>query len=181
MNIFSSFFLDQGTFGKVVKALDMINNEWVAIKIIKNEEHVLNQAQIETKVLEIISKIKENPLKRFIGKFLIKLNQKEMINFHRIPVEFKGHFMWKNHRCLVFELLIYNLRSLLDRTEHGAISLNLMRNFAQQLCNALLFLSEQKIVHCDLKPQNILLLNTKDSAIRVVDFGSSCQLGETVS
>lgn len=40
---------------------------------------------------------------------------------------------------------------------------------------------ELNIIHCDLKPENILLCNPKRSAIKIVDFGSSCQLGQRVS
>ena len=62
------------------------------------------------------------------------------------------------------------------------VSLNLTRKFAQQIATALLFLSwpEMKIIHCDLKPENILLCNPKRSAIKIVDFGSSCQLGQRI-
>lgn len=51
------------------------------------------------------------------------------------------------------------------------------------LSTALLFLAtpELSIIHCDLKPENILLCNPKRSAIKIVDFGSSCQLGQRVS
>ncbi len=95
----------------------------------------------------------------------------------------KGHFMFRNHLCLVFELLSYNLYELLRNTNFRGVSLNLTRKFAQQLCTALLFLStpEINIIHCDLKPENILLCNPKRSAIRIVDFGSSCQVGQRVS
>lgn len=91
--------------------------------------------------------------------------------------------MWRNHLCLVFELLSYNLYDLLRNTNFRGVSLNLTRKFAQQLCTALLFLStpELSIIHCDLKPENILLCNAKRSAIKIVDFGSSCQLGQRVS
>lgn len=41
-------------------------------------------------------------------------------------------------------------------------------------------LTELKIIHCDLKPENILLCNPKRSAIKLVDFGSSCQLGQRI-
>jgi dual specificity tyrosine-phosphorylation-regulated kinase 1 len=90
--------------------------------------------------------------------------------------------MWRNHLCLVFELLSYNLYDLLRNTNFRGVSLNLTRKFAQQLCTALLFLSTPKlsIIHCDLKPENILLCNPKRSAIKIVDFGSSCQLGQRV-
>lgn len=91
--------------------------------------------------------------------------------------------MWRNHLCLVFELLSYNLYDLLRNTNFRGVSLNLTRKFAQQLCTALLFLStpELNIIHCDLKPENILLCNPKRSAIKIVDFGSSCQLGQRVT
>jgi len=35
-------------------------------------------------------------------------------------------------------------------------------------------LSREKIIHCDFKPENILLRERGRSAIKVVDFGSSC-------
>ncbi|RWS24619.1 Serine/threonine-protein kinase minibrain-like protein, partial [Leptotrombidium deliense] len=62
------------------------------------------------------------------------------------------------------------------------VSLNLTRKFAQQMCTALMFLSnpELSIIHCDLKPENILLCSPKRSAIKIVDFGSSCQLGKRI-
>lgn len=99
------------------------------------------------------------------------------------PVRMKRHFMYHNHLCLVFELLSYNLYELLRNTNFRGVSLNLTRKFAQQLCTALLFLStpEIKVIHCDLKPENILLCNPKRSAVRIVDFGSSCQVGQRVS
>ena len=31
------------------------------------------------------------------------------------------------------------------------------------------------MIHCDLKPENILLRHPKRSAIKVIDFGSSCR------
>lgn len=57
-------------------------------------------------------------------------------------MKLKRHFMWRNHLCLVFELLSYNLYDLLRNTNFRGVSLNLTRKFAQQLCTALLFLSQ---------------------------------------
>ena len=39
----------------------------------------------------------------------------------------------------------------------------------------------KSIEYLDLKPENILLVNPKRSAIKIVDFGSSCQIGQRVS
>uniref|UniRef100_A0A7G3AYM7 dual-specificity kinase n=1 Tax=Lutzomyia longipalpis TaxID=7200 RepID=A0A7G3AYM7_LUTLO len=154
--------IGKGSFGQVVKAFDHEEKCYVAIKIIKNKKPFLNQAQIEVRLLEM-------------------MNRADTENKYYI-VRLKRHFMWRNHLCLVFELLSYNLYDLLRNTNFRGVSLNLTRKFAQQLCTALLFLStpELSIIHCDLKPENILLCNPKRSAIKIVDFGSSCQLGQRI-
>ncbi|XP_006812174.1 dual specificity tyrosine-phosphorylation-regulated kinase 1B-like isoform X2 [Saccoglossus kowalevskii] len=154
--------IGKGSFGQVVKAYDHEEQEYVAIKIIKNKKPFLNQAQIEVRLLELMNKYDSE------SKYYI--------------VRLKRHFMFRNHLCLVFELLSYNLYDLLRNTNFRGVSLNLTRKFAQQMCTALLFLAtpELNIIHCDLKPENILLCNPKRSAIKIVDFGSSCQLGQRI-
>ncbi|XP_037516209.1 dual specificity tyrosine-phosphorylation-regulated kinase 1A isoform X4 [Rhipicephalus sanguineus] len=160
--------IGKGSFGQVVKAYDREEQCFVAIKIIKNKKPFLNQAQIEVRLLEMMNNHESNGTCCHLGKDKI--------------VTLKGHFMWRNHLCLVFELLSYNLYDLLRNTNFSGVSLNLTRKFAQQMCTALVFLSspELSIIHCDLKPENILLCNPKRSAIKIVDFGSSCQLGQRI-
>ena len=70
-----------------------------------------------------------------------------------------------------------SLYELLRNTSFKGVSLNLVRKFARQLLKALAFLAkpENGIIHCDLKPENILLCNPRRSAIKLIDFGSSCQ------
>lgn len=58
------------------------------------------------------------------------------------------------------------------------MSLSLIRKFSRHLLKSLEYLSrpDVDIIHCDLKPENILLKHPRRSAIKLIDFGSSCYL-----
>lgn len=54
-----------------MKAYDRAEQEWVAIKIIKNKKAFLNQAQIEVRLLELMNK-HDTEMKYYIGNaFLV--------------------------------------------------------------------------------------------------------------
>ena len=43
-----------------------------------------------------------------------------------------------------------------------------------QILDALSVLCESNIIHCDLKPENVLLKGLDSGDIKVIDFGSAC-------
>lgn len=53
-----------------MKAYDRAEQEWVAIKIIKNKKAFLNQAQIEVRLLELMNK-HDTEMKYYIGNLLL--------------------------------------------------------------------------------------------------------------
>ena len=75
--------------------------------------------------------------------------------------------MFRNHLCLVFELLSYNLYDLLRNTNFRGVSLNLTRKFALQLLTSLLFLSqpELSILHCGMFVRKIMNTNAKTKSL----------------
>jgi len=152
----------KGSFGVVVEAHDMLIKENVALKIIKTRKSFFRQAFTEIRILE-------------------KLNAQDPNNCKNI-VRLKRHFQHKNHLCLVYELLSFNLYELLRSKKFSGLSINLVRKFSYQILVALHFLHSKNIqvIHCDLKPENILLRNAKKSALKVIDFGSSCFANEKI-
>lgn len=159
--------IGKGSFGQVVRAYDHVGHCPVAIKIIKNRKAFYDQAQIEVRLLKLIRQHQIDDTTAVGRDNIVKL---------------KTHFDWRNHLCLVFELLSYNLYDLIKNTRYHGVSLKLTRKFAHQILEALKFLArpELAIIHCDLKPENILLCNSKRSAIKLVDFGSSCKVGQRI-
>lgn len=49
-----------------------------------------------------------------------------------------------------------------------------------QILDALAVLHSEGIIHCDLKPENVLLKGVETGDIKVIDFGSACLEHQTV-
>ena len=149
--------IGKGSFGQVVKAINQITKKEVAIKIIKSKKPFLMQAKTEIGLLK-------------------HLNDNDEDDEHNI-VRLLETFIFKNHQCIVFEMLSLNLYELLKNTHFAGVSLNLIRKFAKQILKGLAYLArvDIDIIHCDLKPENILLRHPKRSGIKIIDFGSSCK------
>lgn len=151
--------MGKGSFGQVLKCFDHKTRSFVALKIIRNKRRFHAQAMIEVKVLQ-------------------RLRQQDPEDCHNV-VHLKESFFFRNHLCITFELMSINLYEMTKQNNFEGVSLALTRRFAMQILVSLKFLRQQRIVHCDLKPENILLKELNRSAIKVIDFGSSCFEDET--
>ena len=81
-------------------------------------------------------------------------------------VQLHEHFSHREHVCLVFEALGVNLLQLLQQNGCRGLSLSLVRFFSKQLLQALILLRQLGVIHCDLKPDTLLLRRLRSPAIR---------------
>jgi hypothetical protein len=139
-------FLGRGTFGQVAKCWKKGTNEIVAIKILKNHPSYARQGQIEVSILSRLSQ--ENA---------------DEYNFVRAY----ECFTHKNHTCLVFEMLEQNLYDFLKQNKFQPLPLKYIRPIAHQVLTALLKLKQLGLIHADLKPENIMLLDPVRQPYRV--------------
>uniref|UniRef100_A0A8C4VEJ7 Serine/threonine-protein kinase PRP4 homolog n=1 Tax=Gopherus evgoodei TaxID=1825980 RepID=A0A8C4VEJ7_9SAUR len=136
-------YTGQGVFSNVVRARDMARaNQEVAVKIIRN-----NELMQKTGLKEL--------------EFLKKLNDADPDDkFHCLRL-FR-HFYHKQHLCLVFEPLSMNLREVLKKYgKDVGLHIKAVRSYSQQLFLALKLLKRCNILHADIKPDNILVNESK--------------------
>ena len=106
-------------------------------------------------------------------RILRMLNKQDTADKANIVVML-NNFMFRNHVCIVFEMLGLNLYELILRNKFRGFKLTLVRKIAGAILSCLELLNQNGLIHCDLKPENILIRNSGKNQIKVIDFGSSC-------
>lgn len=141
-------------FAKDIKADDNIR----AIKMIRANDVMYRAGQKEIKIANSLSA--DDPHNK---KHIVRLLE---------------HFEHKGHLCMVFEPMYMNLREVLRQFGRGVgININAVQAYSKQLFIALQHMKNHGIIHCDLKPDNILV-NRQKNLIRVCDLGSAMYLTE---
>ncbi|KAF5280412.1 hypothetical protein FQR65_LT03221 [Abscondita terminalis] len=80
---------------------------------------------------------------------------------------------------LIFEFLSMDLKKYLNKLGSGkCMDPKLVKSYLYQINNAILFCHQRRVLHRDLKPQNLLI--NKDGLIKVADFGLGRAFGVPV-
>uniref|UniRef100_A0A671RUM8 non-specific serine/threonine protein kinase n=1 Tax=Sinocyclocheilus anshuiensis TaxID=1608454 RepID=A0A671RUM8_9TELE len=154
-------FLGRGTFGQVVKCWKRGTSEIVAVKILKNHPSYARQGQIEVGILARLSS--------------------ENADEHNLVRAFEC-FQHRSHTCLVFEMLEQNLYDFLKQNKFSPLPLKVIRTILQQVATALKKLKAMGLIHADLKPENIMLVDPvrQPYRVKVIDFGSASHISKAV-
>ncbi|KAJ1482515.1 kinase domain protein [Baffinella frigidus] len=151
-------FLGAAAFSKAVQCVDLTDGSYVCIKIIKNNKDFFDQSLDEIKILKYI-------------------NAHDSRDEHHL-LQLYDYFYFKEHLFIVTELLRDNLYEFSKfNRESGAESYFTMARLQKITTECLVglkFVHSLGLIHCDLKPENVLIRSYSRCEIKVIDFGSSC-------
>ncbi|XP_048488666.1 serine/threonine-protein kinase PRP4 homolog [Plutella xylostella] len=152
-------YTGQGVFSNVIRARDQArDNTDVAVKIIRNNE-IMHKTGLRE--LEVLKRLNEaDPEDKFHCLRLFR------------------HFFHKRHLCMVMEPLSMNLREVLKKYgKNSGIHIKAVRSYTQQILLALKLLKKTGILHADIKPDNILV-NESKLILKLCDFGAAGHVGD---
>ena len=155
--------LGEGSFGTVLKAIDTVDNEIVAIKIIKGSRSLLSVFLRRTP-----SSVKDGKIEVDILK---ELHHPNIVTLKRTYEFTEGLYSIVGLAMVMEFCKNGNLQSYLDETAESGKRLDkaLHLRWYEQLSVALKFIHDNGIIHRDIKPPNILLDGHNN--IKIADVG----------
>uniref|UniRef100_A0A3B5K9Z6 Protein kinase domain-containing protein n=1 Tax=Takifugu rubripes TaxID=31033 RepID=A0A3B5K9Z6_TAKRU len=149
--------LGEGAFGHVTKCFSTKTGEMEAVKIIKKFPG-LPVEKNEVVILEQLRSL-----------------DPDTSNI----IKWKESFTYQDHMCMSYELLDQDLQNYVKARGEGLLIPDL-KSVIRQVATALQHLRSFKIVHADIRPENIMIVDRRQQPIRVrlVDFGLSFQIGD---
>ncbi|KAL3929750.1 MAG: hypothetical protein SGBAC_012074 [Bacillariaceae sp.] len=163
--------LGQGTFAQVFQCVDLQTGTLVALKIVKNKAAYARQASVEIDVLRALrTKVENDGNKLNMQQAAVdrsssdgKRGKMYAGDEQDYMVDLVCYFLYKSHLCMVFELLGQNLYDVLKQRNFRGLRLSVVRSVLSQAVHGITELAKHGVVHCDIKPENVLLVNENDT------------------
>uniref|UniRef100_A0A5F9CC98 Cyclin-dependent kinase 2 n=1 Tax=Oryctolagus cuniculus TaxID=9986 RepID=A0A5F9CC98_RABIT len=147
--------IGEGTYGVVYKAKNKLTGEVVALKKIRLDTETEG---VPSTAIREISLLKE-------------LNHPNIVKLLDV-------IHTENKLYLVFEFLHQDLKKFMDASALTGIPLPLIKSYLFQLLQGLAFCHSHRVLHRDLKPQNLLI--NAEGSIKLADFGLARAFGVPV-
>ena len=143
--------IGEGTYGVVFKAKDKITHKIIALKRIRLEAE---DEGIPPTAIREISLLKELHHPNIVRLYDVVHTERKL--------------------ALVFEYLDQDLKKYLDVCE-GGIELPVAKSFLFQLVTGVAYCHHHRVLHRDLKPQNLLI--NREGELKLADFGLARAFG----
>nr|AAC60520.1 p34cdc2 kinase [Caenorhabditis elegans] len=145
--------IGEGTYGVVYKGKNRRTNAMVAMKKIRLESE--DEGVPSTAVREI--------------SLLKELQHPNVVGLEAV-------IMQENRLFLIFEFLSFDLKRYMDQLgKDEYLPLETLKSYTFQILQAMCFCHQRRVIHRDLKPQNLLVDN--NGAIKLADFGLARAIG----
>jgi cyclin-dependent kinase 2 len=145
--------IGEGTYGVVYKARDRVSQEVIALKKIRLDAE--DEGVPSTAIREI------SLLKELQHQNIVRL--KDVVHSEK-----------KLH--LVFEFLEHDLKKHMDQQQAtGGLTVMQVKSFLYQMLRGIAFCHSHRVLHRDLKPQNLLI--DRDRNLKLADFGLARAFG----
>ena len=129
-------------------AVDLSDNTNVAVKISHGDSPIRECNILEAEILAAVQSV-DSPFKSLV-------------------VNMKSSYVFDDCVILALELLSHNFRKSIE--DNLLDSLDKISNYAKQMIQFLLLMSQMNVIHGDIKPENILIDEATQS-IKFADFG----------
>ena len=144
--------IGEGTYGVVFKAKDTSTGELYALKKIRLESE---DEGIPSTAIREIALLKE-------------LQHPNIVKLHDVIHTDKK-------LTLVFEYLDQDLKKLLDLSGPEGLDMQTVKSFLKQLLKGIAHCHKNRVLHRDLKPQNLLI--NREGVLKLADFGLARAFG----
>ncbi|XP_055298381.1 uncharacterized protein LOC129566456 isoform X2 [Sitodiplosis mosellana] len=173
-------YLEEGAFGDVLKVKSYTDNREYAIKRVKLQTKNSSEFNKAKKEARSLSKLKHSNIVQYHTSWTESVdesvfNSYKPSNGNYMDVAGFGHnnivnIGYQTVGVLYIQMELCDIKDLSYLIEERNLRGNAERliRYSKQILEGLCYMHSKKLIHCDLKPDNILL---NDDQIKISDFG----------
>ena len=139
--------IGEGTYGVVYKARVRSTGEILALKRIRLEQEEEGVPSTAIREISLLKELRHENIVKLVD--VVHLEKK---------------------LYLVFEYLDLDLKKHMDSSPHISNDRMVIKGYVYQMCAGIAFCHSHRVLHRDLKPQN-LLIDTETNSLKLADFG----------